>query len=88
MTYTAYIYMHIYIYIYSIHIYMVMYVIMKAMRPPGCHHNDIVVTCTWALDVLWSHVPKCMSCYKAIMVTTGRVYCFHDNIYVMPILLL
>ena len=65
-----------------------MYVIMKAMRPPGSHHNDIVVTCTWALDVLWSHVPKCMSCYKAIMVTTGRVYCFHDNIYVMPILLL
>ena len=27
------------------------------------------------------HVPKCMSCHKAIMVITGRAHCFHDNIY-------
>ena len=34
------------------------------------------------------HVPKCMSCYKAIVVITGRAHCFHDCIYVTPILLL
>ena len=33
-------------------------------------------------------VPKCMSCHKAIMVIIGRAHCFHDCIYIMPILLL
>ena len=28
------------------------------------------------------HVPKCMSCHKAIVVINGRAHCFHDNIYV------
>ena len=28
------------------------------------------------------HVPKCMSCHKAIVVITGRAHCFHDNIYI------
>ena len=59
-TYIYIIYIYIYIYTHSIHIYMVMYVIMKTMRPPSCHHNDMVVTCTWAYDVPWAHVPKCM----------------------------
>ena len=27
------------------------------------------------------HVPKSMSCHKAIAVITGRAYCFHDYIY-------
>ena len=27
------------------------------------------------------HVPKCMSCHKAIVVITGRAHCFHDYIY-------
>ena len=26
------------------------------------------------------HVPKCMSCHKAIVVITGRAHCFYDNI--------
>ena len=34
------------------------------------------------------YVPRCMSCQKAIVVITGRVYCFHDNIYITLILLL
>ena len=34
------------------------------------------------------HVPKCLSCHKAILVMTGRTNCFHDYICVMPILLL
>ena len=29
---------------------------------------------------------KCMSCHKAIVVITGRVHCFHDNMYIMLIL--
>ena len=28
------------------------------------------------------HVPKCMNCYKAIVVITGRAHCFHDNTYI------
>ena len=41
--------------------------------------------------VLWQlmhHVPKCMSCHKAIAVITRRAHCFHNYIYFMPILLL
>ena len=34
------------------------------------------------------HVPKCMSCHKAIVVITGRAHCFHDRIYVMYIIIL
>ena len=34
------------------------------------------------------HVPKCMSCHKAIVVITGRAHCFHGYIYITPILLL
>ena len=34
------------------------------------------------------HVPKCMSCHKAIVVITGRAHCFHDCIYITLILLL
>ena len=26
------------------------------------------------------HVPKCMSCHKAIVGITGRAHCFHDNV--------
>ena len=29
------------------------------------------------------HVPKCMSCHKAIVVITGRAHCFHDYIYIL-----
>ena len=28
------------------------------------------------------HVPKCMSCHKAIVVITGRAHSFHDYIYI------
>ena len=43
-------------------------------------------SCTWAHDVRF-HVPKCMSCHKAIVVITGRAHCFHDYIYITLILL-
>ena len=41
---------------------------MKAMYPPGYHHNGFVAT--HALG------------HKAIMVITWRAHCFHDNIYI------
>ena len=46
-------------------------------------------SCTWAHDVrLSNHVPKCMSCHKAIVVISGRAHCFHDYIYITLILLM
>ena len=63
---------------------MYIYVIMKTMCPPGYHHNGFVAT--HAHDV--HHVPKCMSCHKAIVVITGRAHCFHDYIYITLILLM
>ena len=29
------------------------------------------------------HVPKCMSCHKAIVVITGKAHFFHDFIYIL-----
>ena len=37
---------------------------------------------TWTVH----HVLKCMSCYKAMVVITGRVHCFHDYIYIIYII--
>ena len=54
---------------------------MKIMCSPGYHHNGFAAlmhSCT--LWQLIHHVPKCMSCRKAIMVVTGRAHCFHDCI--------
>ena len=50
---------------------------MKTMCPPGYHHNGFVAT-----HALGHHVPKCMSCHKAIVVITGRAHCFHDYIHI------
>ena len=47
--------------------------------PPGYHHNGFVAT--HALG------NKFMSCQKAIVVITGKAHCFHDCMYVTPILL-
>ena len=58
----------------------------KTMCPPGYHHNGFVAT--HALGHHVHHVPKCMSCHKAIVVITGRAHCFHDYIYITLILLL
>ena len=66
------------------------YVIMKTMCPPGYHHNGFVATHALGHMMYGSHdvrltvhhVPKCMSCHKAIVVITGRAHCFHDYIYI------
>ena len=73
-----------------------MYVIMKTMYPPGYHHNGFVATLLVEHSLIhWyqqyvtvHHVPKYMSCHKAIVVITRRAHCFHDYIYIMLILLL
>ena len=88
--------MHIYIHTY-IHIYLSVYlcvcmcvcIIMKTMCLSRYHHSGFVAT--YALMDLGTsvhHVPKCMNCHKAIVVISGKVHCFHDYIYIMPILLL
>ena len=67
---------------------------MKTMCPPGYHHNGFVATHALGHMMYGSsrltvhHVPKCMSCHKAIVVITGRAHCFHDYIYVTLILLM
>ena len=65
---------------------------MKRMCPPNYHHSGFVAT--YALGHIMfpssqtlHHVPKCMSCHKAIVVITGRANC-HDYMYITLILLL
>ena len=59
-----------------------------------CNHENNVSSrlYTWAYNVrahgAVHHVPKCMSCHKAIVVITGRAHCFHDYMYITHILLL
>ena len=60
---------------------------MKTMCPPAYHHNGFVATHALG-HMMYGYVPKCMSCHKAIVVITGRAHCFHDYIYITPILLL
>ena len=63
---------------------------MKTKCPPGYHHNGFVATNAPGniMYVQPHHVPRCMSCHKGIVVTTGRAHCFHDCIYIRLILLL
>ena len=52
-----------------------LYKIMKAMCPPSYYHNVFVAT-----HALVHHVPKCMSCNKAVVVIMDRAHCFHNFI--------
>ena len=55
---------------------------MRTICPPVYHHNDFVATHALG-HMSVHHVPKCMSCHKAIAVITGRAHCFHDYIYIL-----
>ena len=57
----------------------------KTMCPPGYHHNGFVETLlvVFGHDIQLHHVPKCMSCHKAVVVITGRAHCFHNCIYIL-----
>ena len=77
----------------NIYIYIYIYIIMNTMCPSSYHHNGFVAThalghmmygwCTWVHNghITEHHVPKCMSCHKAIVMITSRAHCFHNNIY-------
>ena len=52
----------------------------------SCTLPVIITMALWQLTA--HHVPKCMSCHKAIVVITGRAHCFYDNIYIMLIVIL
>ena len=85
------IYMYIYMYVCMyvcvyIYIYIYMQSWKKTMCPPGYHHNGFVLMYLGTRCTV--HKPKCMSCYKPIVVTTRRAHCFHDCIYITLILLL
>ena len=96
-----YIYTYIYIYIYNIYIYIIhtyIYIlIMKTICPPGYYHNDSVETlapghlmygCLSCHRVVtWNEVPRCMSCPRDIVMINRRAHCFHDYVYITPILL-
>ena len=63
----------------------IIYAMMKTIRPPGYHQNGFVATHALGHMMFYItvyHVPKCMSCQKAIVVITGTVYRFDDNIYI------
>ena len=68
-------------YIY-INILYIIYTIMKTVCFPRYPCSAISPPLS-AYDV-----SKCVSCHKAIVVVTRRAHCFHDYIYIMPILLL
>ena len=55
---------------------------MKTMCPPGYHHSSFTET-----HATVDHVPKCMFCHRTIVVITRRAHCFHDCMYITPILL-
>ena len=58
---------------------------INAMCFPGYHHNNFVATHALA----GTNEPKVLnklSCYKAIVVITGRAHCFLDCIYITRII--
>ena len=73
----------------SMYTYVIIYIsaITKTMMcPPSFHPNGFVATHAYGQTV--HCVSKCMSCHKAIVMITKRAHCFHDCLYIMPILLL
>ena len=57
---------------------------MKTMFSPSYHNgyvaNHALGHMMYGCNIV-HHVPKCMSCHKAILVITGRAHCFHDCIH-------
>ena len=79
---------NIYIYIYK---YTYIYAIMKTMYRVGYYNgyvgNHALGHMMYGCNIV-HHVPKCISYYKATVVIIGRAHCFHDSIYITPVLLL
>ena len=58
---------------------------MKTMSPLDYHHIDFVATHSKLRSCAQVHE---RSCHKATVVITERTHCFHDSIFITPILLL
>ena len=73
-------------------IYIYIYMQLLKQRAPPSYHNDFVTNHALGhmmYDYNIVHLmPKCMSCHKVIVVITGRGYCFHDCIFITPVLFL
>ena len=75
-------YIYIYICIYMLFIYIYIYIFNHESKVPSRLPPQWLCgnSCTWGHDV---HLPKYMSCHKAIVVITGRAHCFHDCTYIL-----
>ena len=71
--------MYIYIYI-CIYIYIYIYILYIYLYKWSLLEHSLVHWYQQCVTV--DHVPKCMSCHKAIVVITRRAHCFHDCIYI------
>ena len=64
---------------------------MKTVCPPGYQNgyvaNQALGYFIYGCNIV-HHVPKSIGCHKATVVITKRAHCFHDCIYIMPVLLL
>ena len=71
--------------------YVYIYAIMRTICPRGCQNGSVanyaLAHMMYGCNIIY-HVPKCMSCQKAIVVITGRAHRFHECIYITPVLLL
>ena len=45
---------------------------MKRVRPSGYHHNEFLATHLLKHMIYGYHVPKSMSCHKAVVLETGK----------------
>ena len=62
------------------------YAIMKTMYPPGYHHNGFVTT--HALGYMTYGYTFLVPMNQTVLNKLSKEHCFHDNIYIMLILLL
>ena len=73
---------------------MYIYIYINAIRKIMTPHLPHGSVATHALGHMMHscnivhHVPRCMSCHKAIVEITGRAHCFRDSIYISLVLLL
>ena len=72
----------------SLYIYLCISIYLYLFELILCSLLSLLRTLWYEQCVTVHHVPKCISCHKAIVVITGRAHCFHDNIYITLILLL
>ena len=70
-------------------LYIYIYICNHENNAPSRLSPQWLCVATHALGhMMYHYVPKCMSCHKVIVLITGRAHCFHNCIYITPILLL